>query len=157
MSTALEILKKLQLIDVRAAAAKAVIGTENEYKDLLQDQLLHGKGADGQDLSPGYLEDPFFKSYEAAQRYLKWKERISPKVGRNPNAPNLYITGQYHDSISVTTDYSGVRSSSSSYFGGDIERKYNNNANILGSEWREDYLKNFVRPRLLSNVKDYLK
>lgn len=157
MSTALTILKKLQSIDVSEAAARAVSGTEDTYKTLLQDQLLHGKGADGQDLTPGYLEDPYFKSPAAAKRYADWKKLISPNVGRNYNAPNLYINGQYHESINVIAEYSGIKSTSSAYFGIDIEGKYRGNANILGSDWRADYLENFIRPRLISNVKSYLQ
>jgi hypothetical protein len=157
MSTALTILKKIQAINLADAGAKSIEGTAAEYKTLLQEQLLHGKGSDGQDLKPGYLEDPYFKSRESAQRYLTWKKNNSPSEGRNPNAPNLYIVGHYHNSIDIKTEYSGIKSSSSAYFGLDIESKYKGKANILGGEYRTRYVKDLIRPKMLSNVRAYLK
>lgn len=157
MSTALTILKKLESISIPNAAAKSIEGTEPKYKELLQDQLLHGKGSDAQDLRPGYLEDPYFKSRESAMRYLKWKENISPKVGRNPNAPNLYITGFYHGKIDIKAAYSGVLSTAHVGFANNIELKYDGKANILGGEWRIEYLFKTVRPKLIAEVKSKLR
>lgn len=157
MSTALTILKKLESINVKDAAAKSILGTEEKYGELLKDQLLHGKGSDGEDLKPGYLEDPYFKSRESAERYLKWKERISPNVGRNPNAPNLYITGVYHDSLSVKTNYDGVQISSSAPFSFNIEQKYGGKESILGGEFRKEYVFKTVRPEFVKQIKAFLK
>lgn len=70
-------------------------------------QLLEGKGSDGKDLHPFYTEDlkpsGYFKSRESAQRYMDWKRTLSypANVRRNPNAPNLYITGVFHDDLNV--------------------------------------------------------
>lgn len=70
-------------------------------------QLLEGKGSDGKDLNPFYTEDlkpsGYFKSRESAQRYADWKSTLSypSNVRRNPNAPNLYITGVFHDDLNV--------------------------------------------------------
>lgn len=70
-------------------------------------QLLEGKGSDGKDLHPFYTEDlkpsGWFKSRESAQHYMDWKRTLSypANVRRNPNAPNLYITGVFHDDLNV--------------------------------------------------------
>ena len=70
-------------------------------------QLLEGKGSDGKDLHPFYTEDlkpsGWFHSRETAQKYLEWKRTLSypANVRRNPNAPNLYITGVFHDDLNV--------------------------------------------------------
>ena len=70
-------------------------------------QLLEGKGSDGEDLHPFYTEDlkpkGWFYTRESAQRYADWKQTLSypANVKRNPNAPNLYITGVFHDDLNV--------------------------------------------------------
>lgn len=70
-------------------------------------QLLEGKGSDGKDLHPFYTEDlkpsGYFRSRESAQRYADWKQTLSypANVRRNPNAPNLYITGLFHNDLNV--------------------------------------------------------
>lgn len=70
-------------------------------------QLLEGKGSDGKELHPFYSEDlkpsGYFRTRESAQRYADWKQTLSypANVRRNPNAPNLYITGVFHDDLNV--------------------------------------------------------
>jgi hypothetical protein len=70
-------------------------------------QLFMGKGSDGRDLHPFYSEDikpqGYFKSSAAARSYAAWKQTISYpyQVPRNPDAPNLYITGVFHDDLDV--------------------------------------------------------
>ena len=69
--------------------------------------LLMGKGSDGRDLHPFYSEDlkpsGYFKSGAAAKQYAAWKQTISYpySVQRNPDAPNLYITGVFHDDLNI--------------------------------------------------------
>jgi hypothetical protein len=75
--------------------------------ELQQIQLLEGKGSDGEDLRPYYSEDlqpqGWFKSKETAGRYAAWKGTLSYpfSVQRNPDAPNLYITGVFHGDLDV--------------------------------------------------------
>jgi len=70
-------------------------------------QLLMGKGSDGRDLHPFYSEDVkpsgYFRSGAEAKRYAAWKQtlRYPYSVQRNPDAPNLYITGVFHDDLNV--------------------------------------------------------
>lgn len=70
-------------------------------------QLLMGKGSDGQDIRPYYSEDVkprgYFKSGASAEQYKAWKQTISYpyQVQRNPDAPNLYINGAFHEDLNV--------------------------------------------------------
>lgn len=70
-------------------------------------QLLMGKGSDGKDLHPFYSEDVkpsgYFRSGAQARQYAAWKQtlRYPYSVERNPDAPNLYITGVFHDDLNV--------------------------------------------------------
>ena len=70
-------------------------------------QLLMGKGSDGKDIHPFYTEDlkprGYFKNRQTAEKYKAWKQELSYpySVQRNPDAPNLYITGVFHDDLGV--------------------------------------------------------
>lgn len=79
----------------------------DDILELQRIQLLEGKGSDGEDLRPYYSEDlqpqGWFKSKESAGRYAAWKGVIDYPytVKRNPDAPNLYITGVFHSDLGV--------------------------------------------------------
>lgn len=70
-------------------------------------QLLEGKDSGGEDIRPYYSEDlkpaGHFHSVESAGRYAAWKQDLTYPytVQRNPDAPNLYITGKFHEEIGV--------------------------------------------------------
>lgn len=80
---------------------------EQEIAEQQRIQLLEGRGSDGKDLHPSYSEDlkpaGYFRTKESAQRYAAWKQTISYPytVKRNPDAPNLYITGVFHNDLGV--------------------------------------------------------
>lgn len=71
-------------------------------------QLLEGKTSDGKDIHPSYSEDlkptGYFRSKDSAKRYAAWKQTISYpfSVQRNPDTPNLYITGVFHNDLGVS-------------------------------------------------------
>lgn len=70
-------------------------------------QLLEGRNSGGEDIRPYYSEDlkpqGYFYSAESAGRYAAWKQDLSYpySVKRNPDAPNLYITGRFHSELEV--------------------------------------------------------
>lgn len=70
-------------------------------------QLLEGKDSGGEDIRPYYSEDlkpaGRFYSVESAARYAAWKQDLTYPytVQRNPDAPNLYITGKFHEELGV--------------------------------------------------------
>lgn len=115
----------------------------HELVGLNQSQLLLGRNTDGELLSPTYLNDPYFKTKEAAQAYAAKKKRLEwahrPRIifpinypNKPSDTPNLIVRGNFHDGMYV-------KSSSDSFTIGsrprapltitdadDIERKYNN-------------------------------
>lgn len=86
---------------------EALVPHGQEIVEQQRIQLLEGKGSHGEDLHPFYTEDlkpsGYFRSRESAERYAAWKQTLSYPVGvrRNPNAPNLYITGLFHSDLNV--------------------------------------------------------
>jgi len=114
---------------------------------LNKQQLLAGKRSDGEDITPGYLEDPYFKTLAQAQAYSDWKDRITPHPMRRRGTPNLFINGYYHDSRQITVlgekiiyhaDYKGV----------EIEGKYGPKINGLGGDFKTAFLDLHIRPML---------
>lgn len=111
----------------------------NEIVDLQRTQLLAGKGSDGQDIHPFYTEDlkpkGYFRTRESAQRYAGWKQTISyPKsVQRNPDAPNLYITGVFHNDLNVAFNPDTVAIVPDTAYAANIMAKYG--MNVFGLSW----------------------
>ena len=93
-------------------------------------QLLMGKGSDGKDLHPFYSEDVkpngYFKSGAQARKYAAWKQTLSYpySVERNPDAPNLYITGMFHDDLNVEFYPDSVAIVPDTAYAAKIMRKY---------------------------------
>lgn len=85
-----------------------IVGHSDDILELQKLQLFQGLAADGQDIRPYYSEDlkptGYFHSVESAGRYAAWKRdgiNYPYSVQRNPDAPNLYITGKFHDELGV--------------------------------------------------------
>jgi hypothetical protein len=87
-------------------------------------QLWDGKNAYDVDLSPTYLEDPYFKSIESATRYMEWKQKITPSSMRRPEVPNLYINGRFYKSIVTFIQEKYIEIVTQSRDGKDIVNKY---------------------------------
>lgn len=87
---------------------------ENDIVEQQRIQLLEGKASSGEDIHPFYSEDVkptgYFKSKTSAANYAAWKQTLSYpySVQRNPDAPNLYITGIFHNDLSVSYDADSV-------------------------------------------------
>lgn len=85
-----------------------IVQHPDDILDLQKMQLFQGLAANGQDIRPYYSEDlkpsGFFHSVESAGRYAAWKKdgiNYPYKANRNPDAPNLYINGRFHDELGV--------------------------------------------------------
>ena len=66
--------------------------------DLNRRQLLAGENsADGS--LPLYVDDPFFKTLAAAERYASWKSNISPNTEKPKGVMDFYINGAFHKTI----------------------------------------------------------
>ena len=85
-----------------------VVQHPDDILELQKIQLFQGLNANGEDIRPYYTEDlkpsGYFYSVESAKRYAAWKEsgiNYPYSVQRNPDAPNLYINGRFHDELGV--------------------------------------------------------
>ena len=106
MTMVTDLLSKLTSLDVDVLVSESnkVFATKmlSEFKD----QLWDGKNADGNNITPSYLDDPYFKTKKQAEAYANWKNRITPNSRRDKNTPNLFINGFFYDSLRIETDRS---------------------------------------------------
>lgn len=105
-------------------------------------QLLEGKASSGQDLRPYYTEDlkprGYFKSAETAGRYAAWKQDLSYpySVSRNPDAPNLYINGKFHDELGVQFNSDSIEIIGETAYAKRIMDKYGtHNFGLMREKW----------------------
>lgn len=141
---------------IETLTVKAIDQTKEQLLEANRDQLYDGKNRLGQDITPGYLDDPYFKTKESAQRYSDWKDTITPNPDRTKGIPNLYIVGTYHKSIKI--DVSGLSIVYTATFRGeDIERKYGENIYGLGGERKVRYTQGVLKPVYYSLIKDQIK
>jgi hypothetical protein len=123
--------------------------------DLNREQLLSGRGADGE-LLPRYVDDPWFKSPESALRYQKWKSTISP--GEKPaDVMDFYIDGTFHRTIKFRKDDEGITTISESQIVGSVQRKTSNQALGLNDKSIEKILPEFTEYVQDLLLKDLLK
>lgn len=114
----------LENVDMNKVIGQAVERNATAILDLNRTQLWDGIGTDGEDLSPNYLEDPFFKTREQAVGYAKWKQAITPNPNRNFFTPNLFINGFYYESLRLTLAPEAFEIVAGNSFSMKIEQKY---------------------------------
>lgn len=126
-------------------------------------QLLEGKGSDGEDLHPFYSEDlksngGYFHSVQSAGRYAAWKQDLDYpySVSRNPDAPNLYITGKFHDELGVDFGPDSIAIVGLTAYAQRIMAKYGVSAFGLNAEHWDTVWSNGGYDDLLESVKQIL-
>ena len=88
-----------------AYAKHALEGRRDEVMVFQHQQLFNGKQSNGENIRPYYSEDlkpqGYFRSKDSAERYAAWKQVGVVRGNRDPDAPNLYINGKFHDELGV--------------------------------------------------------
>ena len=146
MNTVANLLRKFQTLNPDAVSERAVAQTKDQLLTINKRQLFDGKLRTGQDLSPTYLEDPYFKTPAAAQRYSDWKDRITPNPKRKKGVANLFIDGTYHGSIEITVDGDIIHYGSTFAHADAIEAEFTENIYGVGGEYKSEYLDGSLRP-----------
>lgn len=89
-------LEKMSFFDILNNVLKRHL---TEIAKLNKDQLWDGKTYRGENITPKYVDDPYFKTKKQALGYAKWKSVITKNPNRNFNAPNLNIKGVFYGNI----------------------------------------------------------
>lgn len=119
-----EMIHRFGRLNRKEAIATALDQTKDRMIELQREQLLEGKTSKGDDITPSYLDDPYFKSRQAAQRYSAWKDRITPHPIRKSGTPNLFINGAFHKSIEAVIKPGSVIISATFKKAASIEGKF---------------------------------
>jgi hypothetical protein len=101
----------------------------------MRDQMYAGLDGEGNNLTPGYSQDPYFKKPGAGLRYAKWKASSSPRLvtrgdssifkKRDIDTPNLIVTGtMIYDRLVVDVSDNSLIIDAVSPIIGDIKKKY---------------------------------
>lgn len=158
---------------VKTLLSNEVKRTSNVIVDLNRDQLLYGRNAIGEVLTPSILDDPYWDDkggYKTAYKYMADKahryknfealmsySQIQLFPSKSNPTPNLiHSTGNWffnHFFITVNLDsYTiGSRGAAAS----DIEIKYNN-VYGLAPQSVNFYYFNWIRPMLWANILKHL-
>ena len=101
MATCLDLIENLNSLDLAAIATDITLRNKGEIVKDVKNQLWDGQKPDGSDITPSYLDDPYFKTQKQAMGYANWKMKLSRNSRRNKYAPNLYINGYFYSTIDV--------------------------------------------------------
>lgn len=146
---------RFKKLDTDQIIEESIASTKDDLLELNKEQLYDGKLSTGADLSPSYLEDPYFKTREAAQAYSDWKDRITPNSNRRKGIPNLFINGYLHNSFTVEVTANSVNFNTSASFGGKVVDKFGENIWGLNSTFKAEYLREFVSPLIKQKITSF--
>lgn len=146
------------------AVRNAVIRHGEDILELQRIQLLEGKSANGEDIRPYYTEDlkpsGYFYSVETAKRYAAWKESgiaYPYTVQRNPDAPNLYINGRFHDELGVQFMADTVGVVATTPYAAGIMAKYGvNTFGLMMEKWMTIFVERGAYDELMQEIKNRL-
>ena len=142
---------------------EALLPRENDILEQQRIQLLEGKDSQGKDMHPYYSEDikprGYFKTKESAKRYADWKQTISYpfSVQRHTDAPNLYITGVFHDDLGLDFGTDSVKVIPDTAYAANIMAKYKTEAFGLSMEkWKVIFDDKGAKESLIKLMKETL-
>lgn len=142
-----------------------VAGNQDVLLSLNRDQMLLGRGSDGEPFTPGYLGDPYFSTPQEAETYAKMKYKLEAKHKarvENPtiypekarNTPNLIVTGSFQDNMFILTEGDTFLLGSTYPDTKDIEGKYDNRVFGLAPASKKYFYTNFIHPALRKLLKE---
>ena len=154
MGNIVETYNRLKSIDIWAECLDILVLHADEIVQLNKDQLWDGKTSENVDISPNYLNDPYFKSKGHALDYAKWKAKITPNSKRGFKVPNFYITGKLvYNTLKAyrTKDYFEITAQGEAT---NIDQKYKD---IYGlTKENIEFIKNKVLPELQTRIRKKL-
>lgn len=141
-----------------------VVQHPDDILELQKNQLFQGLAANGQEIRPYYSEDlkphGYFYTVESAKRYSAWKEsgiNYPYSVKRNPDAPNLYINGRFHDELGVQFDAQTVGIvGTTGYSKGIIEKYGIQTFGLMMANWMVIFIERGGYDELMKELKQRL-
>ena len=147
--------------------------------DLNRDQLLYGRDAEGEVLTPSYLDDPYFKEnyknpLKAAVRYKNYKKLLEDThwgmirytgaqlfTDKSGDTPNLIINGnRFMNFLFIHVSGDQYTIGSTGIAAGDIKKKYEGFGHPvfgLAPVSKEYFYRGWIRPAILRSYKQHLQ
>lgn len=156
MNTIIDVAERIKNLALHIEKEVSVIIDNTKEQILIKNkqQLMEGVKEDGNEITPSYLNDPYFKTKEAAQRYSNWKDKITPNSKRKSGTPNLYINGFYHNSITINVRGEKIIIESKESIGKKIEQKYGDSIYGLNETNNQLYIKETFFPALKTYIEE---
>lgn len=145
------ITEKWRSVNLEREAIAIAQNNTDEIADLNRQQLLAGKDSTGQSL-PLYTEDTFFKTKEAATRYMNWKRHISPNKDKPADVMDFFISGYTHKGIFATIAGSEITLKNNTLFANSIQNKTKGLAWGLNSESEAKVWSQILRAPLIARI-----
>ena len=142
-----------------------IVQHPDDILELQREQLFEGKRPDGNDIRPYYSEDlkpsGYFHSVESAGRYAGWKQSginyPYTANNRNPDAPNLYINGRFHDELGVQFSADSVGVIPTTGYARNIVAKYGiDTFGLMMSNWMAIFVQRGAYNELMQELKTRL-
>lgn len=147
-------IKKFEALNTDQVIYDSMKQSEPDIRDLNLEQMYDGKTNEGVDITPSYLNDPYWNTHggrKAAQAYSDWKDRITPNPRRTKGTPNLFINGYYHSSITTLVIGDKIVFNSSFISEPDIRSRFKNIYG-LGGNYKNIFLKQYLTPVLKEKI-----
>lgn len=156
MNTIIDVAERIKNLSLNIEKEVSVIIDNTKEQILIKNkqQLMEGIKGDGNEITPSYLNDPYFKTKEAAQRYSNWKDKITPNSKRKSGTPNLYINGFYHNTIEINVRGEKIITENKTTIGKKIEQKYGDTLYGLNETNNQAYIKETFFPALKTYIEE---
>lgn len=141
MSTALQMLRKLESIDVDIAAKVSIDHTKKHAESLQKVQLFQGIGSDDLAIIPSYT---------------KRTKQIKISKGQPIDRVTLRDTGDFYRGIRIDVVGEAIRTDSIDHKSRDLQLKYGEEIFGLGTQARTRY-KKILQPEFIKQIKAYLR
>jgi len=148
-----QLIDDLRSFDFEKEQQEIVADNSEKLVELQREQMLEGRGIDGEYIRPFYSENPYFKTPEAAKRYAAWKKRITPNDKRPEDVPNLFVDGTLHRSLFAKVENQTFSILTNVSFGEKVFEVHKN-AQGLDEESRKDFGMSVTLPQITQRLKD---
>lgn len=151
---------KQAINQVPERVTEVVVENQEVLLSLNRDQMLLGRDAEGNTLTPGYLDDPYFDTPEQAAAYADMKYRLesnhrarieNPTIypDKDRNTPNLIVTGPFQDNMFILPESDSFLIGSTYPEAKDIDGKYGGKVFGVAPASRDYFYRYYIHPALL--------
>lgn len=145
MCTAAEMLRRANTIDIEQQAGEVVDEHQQEYLQLIKEQLHEGKSKEGTTINPVYKADNYSNRRYAIKKYV---ENSTPGYGN----PDLYLSGNLYNALKMARSKNELVITSGVDYFQFIDKRYGDTPFGLDDDSKEIYRDTVLYPALQRRV-----